>query len=109
MPPWSMIMEMPFSRLYNVGRLSTKDALNLASHMECSCKMTTDVTSVYNQLTSATGSFHRKTEGRMDSKAEVNLGFHSVIKSYYRHYRGVSSKNINRYASMFAYAWTTNG
>ena len=74
--------------------------------------MTTDGTSVYDQLASATGSFHRKTEDRKDSQAEVNLNrinsFHSVIKSYYRHYRGVASKYINRYASMFAYAWNMN-
>ena len=101
-----------FARSYNAGQLTSKEALNLASHIAGSCSMTTDGTSVYDQLASATGSFHRKTEDRKDSKAEVNLNrinsFHSVIKSYYRHYRGVASKYINRYASMFAYAWNVN-
>ena len=101
-----------FARSYNAGQLTSKEALNLASHIAGSCSMTTDGTSVYDQLASATGSFHRKTEDRKDSKAEVNLNrinsFHSVIKSYYRHYRGVASKYINRYAAMFAYAWNVN-
>ena len=98
-----------FARSYNAGQLTSREAMNLASHMAGSCSMTTDRTSVYDQLASATGSFHQKTEDRKDSKAEVNLNrinsFHSVIKSYYRHYRGVASKYINRYASMIAYAW----
>ncbi|MDY3851099.1 MAG: transposase [Bullifex sp.] len=101
-----------FAGLYNAGQLASKEALNPASHMAGSCSMTTDGTSVYDQLASATGSFQRKTEDRKDSKAEVNLNrinsFHSVIKSYYRNYRGVASKYINRYASMFAYAWNVN-
>ena len=33
--------------------------------------------------------------------------FHSIIKSYYRDYRGVASKYNNRYASMFPYSWKT--
>ena len=102
-----------FAGLYNAGQLASKEALNPASHMAGSCSRTTDGTSVYDQLASATGSFHRKTEDRKDSKAEVNLNrinsFHSVIKSYYRNYRGVASKYINRYASMFAYAWKMTG
>ena len=98
-----------FAMVCNAGQLTSREALNLESHMTGSCSMTTDGTSVYDQLASATGSFHQKTEERKDSKAEVNLNrinsFHSVIKSYYRHYRGVASKYINRYASLFAFAW----
>ena len=44
-----------FARSYNAGQLTSKEALNLASHMAGSCSMTTDGTSVYDQLASATG------------------------------------------------------
>ena len=42
-------------------------------------------------------------------KASINLNrinsFHSKIKGYYRTYRGVASKFINRYAAFFSLAW----
>ena len=54
----------------------------------------------------------RLKTGRIQRQKSILTGstnsFHSVIKSYYRHYRGVASKYINRYASMFAYAWNVN-
>ena len=58
--------------------------------------MTTDGTAVYDQLASAKVNLNR-----------IN-SFHNMIKDYYKHYRGVASKYINRYASMFAYAWKMN-
>ena len=95
----------------NVQLDESQDPINPDILMAGSCSMTTDGT-FYDQLASATGTFHRKTEDRKDSKAEVNLNrsnsFHSVIKSYYRHYRGVANKYINRYSSIFAYAWNVN-
>ena len=63
-------------------------------------------------MASTTGSFHQKTEERKDSSAKVNLNrinsFHNMIKDYYKHYRGVACKYINRYASMFSYVWKMN-
>ena len=43
MPPWSMIMAMPFARSYNAGQLTSKEDLNLASHMAGSCSMTLEI------------------------------------------------------------------
>ena len=75
-----------FARSYNAGQLSCREALNLAPHMSGSCSMTTDGTAVYDQLASATGSFHQKTEDRKDSSAKVILNrinsFHKMTNDY---------------------------
>ena len=53
--------------------------------------------------------FHQICSDCTDNKASINLNrinsFHSKIKGYYRTYRGVASKYINRYAAFFSLAW----
>ena len=82
---------------------------NLSSHIADGSLVTTDNTSSYDRLLREKGCFHKSCPDCTDHNAEVNLNrinsFHSMIKAFYRGYRGVATKYINRYASLFSFTW----
>ena len=59
-----------------------------------------------DRLLKAKGCFNKISLDSTDHKVEVNLNsinsFHSMINEFYR---GVATKYINRYASLFSFAW----
>lgn len=98
-----------FAHAYNCGPFGQATAMNLSSHIADGSLVTTDDTSAYDRLLKEKGCFHKKCYDCTDHEAEVNLhrvnSFHSMIKKFYRGYRGVATKYINRYSSLFSYAW----
>ena len=80
--------------------------MELACHLADDSSVTTDDTVAYERLLESNGCFHRVCQDCRDHKAEVNLNrissFHSMIKDFYRGYRGVATKYINRYAAVFS-------
>ena len=83
--------------------------MNLSSHIADGSLVTTDNTSAYDRLLKEKGCFHKTCVDCTDHEADVNLNrinsFHSMIKEFYRGYRGVATKYINRYSALFSYAW----
>ena len=63
----------------------------------------------YERLLESNGCFHRVCQDCRVHKVDVNLNrissFHSMIKDFYRGYRGVATKYINRYAAVFSFIW----
>ena len=98
-----------FARAYNCGTPSQDNAMELACHLADDSSVTTDDTVAYERLLESNGCFHRVCQDCRDHKAEVNLNrissFHSMIKEFYRGYRGVATKYINRYAALFSFIW----
>ena len=98
-----------FAHAYNCGHFGQTMAMNLSSHIADGCLVTTDDTASYDRLLREKGCFHKTCIDCTDHKAEVNLNrinsFHSMIKKFYRGYRGVATKYINRYAALFSFAW----
>ncbi|MBO8442344.1 MAG: IS1595 family transposase [Spirochaetes bacterium] len=98
-----------FARAYNCGTPSQDNAMELACHLADDSSVTTDDTVAYERLLESNGCFHRVCQDCRDHKAEVNLNrissFHSMIKDFYRGYRGVATKYINRYAAVFSFIW----
>lgn len=98
-----------FAHAYNCGQFGQTAAMNLSSHIADGSLVTTDNTSSYDRLLREKGCFHKSCPDCTDHNAEVNLNrinsFHSMIKEFYRGYRGVATKYINRYASLFSFAW----
>ena len=88
-----------FARAYNCGTPSQDNAMELACHLADDSSVTTDDTVAYERLLESNGCFHRVCQDCRDHKAEVNLNrissFHSMIKDFYRGYRGVATKYIN--------------
>lgn len=98
-----------FAHAYNCGHFGQTTAMNLSSHIADGCPVTTDDTASYDRLLREKGCFHKVCSDCTDHKSEVNLNrinsLHSLIKEFYRGYRGVASKYINRYVSLFSFAW----
>ena len=98
-----------FARAYSCGQFAQNTAMNLSAHLADGSLVTTDNIAAYDRLLKEKGCFHKVCLDCTDHKAEVNLNrinsFHSMIKEFYRGYRGVATKYINRYASFFSFAW----
>ena len=98
-----------FARAYSCGSPSQDTTLRLSSNLGQGGSVTTDETVAYERLLESNGCFHRVCQDCRDHKAEVNLNrissFHSMIKEFYRGYRGVATKYINRYAALFSFIW----
>lgn len=98
-----------FARAYSCGSPSQNTTLRLASNLGQCSSVTTDETVAYERLLESNGCFHRVCQDCRDHKAEVNLNrissFHSMIKEFYRGYRGVATKYINRYVALFSFIW----
>ena len=88
-----------FAHAYNCGQFGQTAAMNLSLHIADGSLVTTDNTSSYDRLLREKGCFHKSC--RINS-------FHSMIKAFYRGYRGVATKYINRYASLFSFTWKYN-
>ena len=98
-----------FVRSFGCGILGWNVAMNLSPYIENSISITTDGNRAYERLIQEKNCFHQICSDCTDHKASINLNrinsFHSKIKGYYRTYRGVASKFINRYAAFFSLAW----
>lgn len=98
-----------FLRAYNVGMLSSDDAMNLVPHLQTGSSLETDGNQSYNRLTSVLNAKRTIVRDCKDHQAAVNLNtinsLHSHFATIYRHYRGVASKYINRYTSLISMMW----
>ena len=98
-----------FARSFGCGILGRNDAMNLSPYIENSSSITTDGNGAYERLIRGKNCIHQTCSDCTAHKASINLNrinsFHSKIKGYYRTYRGVASKYINRYAAFFSLAW----
>ena len=94
-----------FLRAYNMGRPTSDDIMNLADHIEKETYIWTDNHSSYNKLVKELNSKRviLSTHEDYDSVNHLNNvnSFHSRIKKWYVHMRGVATKYINRYAALF--------
>ena len=98
-----------YARSFNLGSACGPDAENLDPHLSNGACFTTDGTRLYNVVIKRKNGFHKVCEDCTDHEAEINLNrinsFHDMIEEFNRLYRGVKTKYINRYASMFSVAW----
>lgn len=102
-----------FLRSYNMGRPSSDDVMNLASHVKAGAFLWTDNHSSYNCLTEKLGSkrvilsAHEEYD-KVNHLNNVN-SFHSFIETWNKQMRGVATKYINRYAALFNIRWLSRG
>lgn len=94
-----------FLRSYNMGRPSSNDIMNLREHIKETTYIWTDNHSSYNKLVESLNSKRviLSTHEDYDSVNHLNNvnSFHSRIKQWYAHMRGVATKYINRYAALY--------
>lgn len=89
----------------NTGNPSSEDLLKLSSHLAENSLVWVDGKTSYNALLKEKNCEARvvgdhKTYTSVDHLNNVN-SFHSMIDGWYRKYRGVASKYLNRYCSLF--------
>jgi len=88
-----------------MGRPTSDDIMNLADHIKEMTYIWTDNHAAYNKLVKSLNSKRviLSTHEDYDSVNHLNNvnSFHSRIKQWYAHMRGVATKYINRYAVLY--------
>ena len=89
-----------------MAKPTSENVFNLKEHIEKGSFIWTDGLASYNELIRETECNHKaipttKEYDKVNHLNNVNH-FHSRIQSQYRVYRGVSTKYINRYCSLFS-------
>ena len=97
---------LSYAHSFNIAKPTSENILNLKEHIENGSFIWTDGLASYNELIRETKCNHKtlpttKKYDKVNHLNNVNY-FHSRIQSQYRVYRGVSSKYINRYCSLFS-------
>lgn len=98
-----------FLKAYNMAKPSKEEVMNLSSRIESETYIWTDSLASYNALAEELH-LTRKILSSKEEYDKVNHlntvnSFHSLIDSWYAKMRGVASKYINRYASLFNMRW----
>lgn len=94
-----------FLKAYNMGTPSHEDTLNLLDHIEKETFILKDGSAAYNELIEKLGSksISLPTHESYDKLNHLNNvnAFHGSIDVIYHRMRGVATKYINRYATLF--------
>lgn len=96
---------MSYAKSWNLARPGYSDVLKLAPHIAEKTYLFTDGLNSYSALADRLGSDRKVLMGKEDYDSLNHLNtvnsFHSRISSLYAGMRGVASKYINRYATLF--------
>ena len=97
---------LSYAHSFNIAKPTSENILSLKEHIENGSFIWTDGLASYNELIRETKCNHKtlpttKKYDKVNHLNNVNY-FHSRIQSQYRVYRGVSTKYINRYCSLFS-------
>ena len=97
---------LSYARSFNIAKSSSENIMNFKEHIENGSFTWTDGLASYNELTRETECNHKplpttKEYDKVNCLNNVNC-FDSRIQFQYRVYRGVSTKYINRYCSLFS-------
>ena len=93
-----------YARAYSMGKVNEDDAMKLGKHIDDNSSCLTDAAVEYRKMIeSRNGKWHIAKLGECDNVYHLNHvnNFHGMMEDVYNHYRGVSSKYINRYAALF--------
>lgn len=94
-----------FLHAFNMSRPRSEDIMNLSEHMEHDSYVWTDGLASYHKLLEVKNCTTKtvKSKDEYDKVNHLNNvnSFHNQIQQQYTKYRGVASKYINRYASLF--------
>ena len=91
---------LSYARSFNIAKSSSENIINFKEHIENGSFIWTDGLASYSELTRETECNHKPPPTTKEYD-KVNC-FDSRIQSQYRVYRGVSTKYINLYCSLFS-------
>ena len=91
---------LSYARSFNIAKSSSENIINFKEHIENGSFIWTDGLASYSELTRETECNHKPLPTTKEYD-KVNC-FDSRIQFQYRVYRGVSTKYINRYCSLFS-------